>query len=101
MSIKARIQNENKDRDFKLVNYVPSEEATIDGAIKNIEEFKNSNDIITDVEKINVEWDQYTDNYKFYKVQKFNSSLYADDLESEDLEDLEYYIEYDYICINC
>lgn len=101
MNIKPRIQNENKGRNFKLVNYLPTEDSTIDGAVKNIEYFEKFNDIITDVEKINVEWDQHTDDYKFYKVQKFNSSLYAEDLENESLEDLENYVEYEYVCISC
>lgn len=101
MSIKARIQNENKDRDFKLVNYLPTEDATIYEVIKNIKYFEKFNDIITDVEKIVVEWNQYTDDYNFYKVQKFNSSLYAEDLENDTLEDLNSYIEYEYVCIAC
>lgn len=99
MYIKAK--TENKNRDFKLVNYAPTEDATIDEVIKNIEEFENELSIITDVEKIIVEWDQHTDDYNFYKVQKFNSSLYAEDLENDTLEDLENYIEYEYVCIAC
>lgn len=96
----VRIQGEHQNTNFWVRNYEPTEEATLDRAVKNIEEFKNDNEVIIDVEELRVEEDPITVDYKFYRVQLFNASKYALGLDIEDLEEVEEYISYDYICVS-
>lgn len=97
--MKARIVNEYKDRVFYIENYSPVEGATIDGVIKNIKDFENEDNVITNVEELNVCWDDHTDDYTFYELQTFNACKYSSDLDDNMLEDIKEYIDYIYICI--
>ncbi|MCF0163166.1 MAG: hypothetical protein HUJ88_11405 [Fusobacterium necrophorum] len=97
----AIISGENNKKKFYIESYAPDREdiEELSRVINKINYFEDESEVITYVEKVVVHWDYFTDDYNFYKIQKFNSEQYAVDLEDDDLREIEYYIEYDYICV--
>ncbi|MGL5330957.1 MAG: hypothetical protein ACRDD7_16970 [Peptostreptococcaceae bacterium] len=97
--ISARIQGDWKDTKFRIENYSKDVESTIEEIINNQSEYENENETIISVTELSVEWDQHTDLYDFYEIEKFSSGLYFNDLDNEELEEISFYKEYDYIAV--
>lgn len=99
MLIKAKMANSEFYTKFFVRNYAPDEEATLSGAIHNIEDFENENSVIVDVEEVQVEQNETTQDYRFYSVETFNGFQYAEDKEENSLEDITEYVEFKYIAV--